>query len=147
MPLLTDLASAPLVSGAGADGNHAHWILGHLVHSEGQFRAMLQETPNPAGDLKEHFGRGTKPDPQGRNYPAYGALLSRLTNMRAETRAWLESVSEADLDRPLKQVAPGFELFFGTARQCVLMMSLHGMNHRGQLADCRHAAGRPPLMI
>lgn len=44
-------------------------------------------------------------------------------------------------------VSPQFELYFGTWRHMFLMRAMHWMNHRGQLADCRRAAGRPPLMI
>ena len=146
MPLLEDLKSAALVSPTPAGGNHAHWILGHLVQSEGQFRAMMRGVPNPVDHLQPIFGGGTFPDPAGADYPAYGELLAALVDMRATTMQWLESISESDLDQPSKFVPPGFEPFFGTWRQCLLMQAMHWMNHRGQLADCRRAAGRERLM-
>lgn len=146
MPLLEDLRSAALVPPTPQGGNHAHWILGHLVQSEGQFRSMMLGVPNPVEHLRPIFSGGTAPDPVGANYPAYGELLTRLAGLREETLEWLQSISENDLDQASKVVPPGFEPFFGTWRQCLLMQALHWMNHRGQLADCRRAAGRDRLM-
>lgn len=146
MPLLEDLRSAPLVAPTPAGGNHAHWILGHLVQSEGQFRSMMRQIPNPVDHLSFIFGGGSVPDSTGANYPAYAELLATLVDMRSETMQWLESISETDLDQASQNVPPGFEPFFGTWRQCLLMQAMHWMNHRGQLADCRRAAGRERLM-
>ena len=145
-PLLEDLASAPLITGAGSDGNHAHWILGHLVVSEGGFRSMMEGTPNPAESLKPLFGGGSRPQPEGQDYPSYEELLSQLKARHEETVAWIGTLSEDDLDQKSKSIPEGFESLFGTWRQVLLMRPLHWMNHRGQLADCRHAAGRAPLM-
>lgn len=146
MPLLEDLQSAPLVPTTTKGGNHAHWILGHLVQSEGQFREMMRGVANPVNELKPHFAGGTEPDPTASGYPAYGELLARLVTLRKETLDWLDSLSETDLDSASRVVPPGFESFFGTWRQCLLMQAMHWMNHRGQLADCRRAAGRAKLM-
>lgn len=146
MPLLEDLESAALVAPTLKGGNHAHWILGHLVMSEGQFRAMMRGIPNPVESLGPQFGGGSTPDPAGTDYPAYEALLTKLASLRHETMAWLESLAENDLDQSSKVVLPGFEPFFGTWRSCLLMQAMHWMNHRGQLADCRRSAGREKLM-
>lgn len=145
-PLIEDLATAPHVSGAGGDGNHAHWLLGHLTVSEGGFRSMIDGTPNPAESLKSLFGGGSKPQPEGQGYPSYEELLTQLKARHEATIAWIESLSEDDLDQPSQAIPEGFEALFGTWRQVLLMRPLHWMNHRGQLADCRHAAGREPMM-
>ena len=146
LPLLEDLATAPLTTGAGADGNHAHWILGHLALSETGFRSMADGTPNAAESLKPMFGGGSQPQPAGDGYPAYADLLTQLKARHEETVAWIESLSEDDLDQKSQAIPEGFEPFFGTWRQVLLMRPLHYMNHRGQLADCRRAAGREPMM-
>lgn len=146
MPLLEDLSSAALIAPTPNGGNHAHWILGHLVVSEGQFREMMRGIPSPVESLKPLFGGGSTPDPAGTNYPPYEELLSKLVSSRQETMAWLESLSEHDLDQASQHVPPGFEPFFGTWRSCLLMQAMHWMNHRGQLADCRRSAGRERLM-
>ncbi len=146
LPLLEDLKSAPLTAPTAKGGNHAHWILGHLVQSEGQFRAIMRGDANPVAHLMPFFAGGTEPEPSACSYMAYDELLAMLVRMRRETMDWLGSLSESDLDTPSKMVPPGFEPFFGTWRQCLLMQAMHWMNHRGQLADCRRAAGRVRMM-
>ena len=147
LPLLDDLQSAALVSPTVGTGNHAHWLLGHLVFSEGRYREMMQGIGNPCQSLHDKFGGGAQPDTNAGNYPTYEALLSQLRSMDEEFMAWLESTSEEELDQVVEGVPPQFELYFGTWRHMFLMRAMHWMNHRGQLADCRRAAGRSPLMI
>ena len=145
-PLLDDLQSAAIVSPIAGTGNHAHWLLGHLVFSEGRYREMMQGIENPCQSLHKKFGGGSQPDPNAVNYPTYEELLSRLRSMDEEFMAWLESTSEEELDQPIAGVPPQFELCFGTWRHMFLMRGMNWMNHRGQLADCHRAAGRPPLL-
>jgi hypothetical protein len=146
-PLLEDLRTAPLVPVASPNGNHAHWVLGHLVVSEGGFRAMMEGAANPVQALGPMFGGGSKPKPNGDEYPAYDSLLEQLKSMQGELIAWMEGMAESDLDQASRNIPAGFEPFFGTWRQVLLMRAMHWMNHRGQLADCRTAAGRSPLMV
>lgn len=147
LPMLEDLKSAPLVSPIAGSGNHAHWILGHLVFSEGRYLEMMQGISNPYQSHQASFGGGSKPDPQGTGYPPYDELLKQLQSMHEGYLAWLEGLTEADLDQVTQGIPPEFELYFGTWRQMLMMRALHWMNHRGQLADCRRAAGRPVLMV
>lgn len=146
-PLLDDLQSAPLVSPITGSGNHAHWLLGHLVFSEGRYREMMQGIANPCQSLHDKFGGGSQPDPAAVDYPQYDELLMQLRSMNDEFMRWLEATSEDELDQLIEGIPPQFELYFGTWRHMFLMRAMHWMNHRGQLADCRRAAGRPPLMI
>lgn len=147
LPLLQDLRTAPLVSPTPIPGNHAHWVLGHLVFAERQFRSMMDGTPNPAQAWESMFGGGSQPSPAGEGYPGYAELLDRLETLHADTLAWLRTLNESDLDRPSLNIPPGFEPFFGTWGRVLLMRAMHWMNHRGQLADCRRSAGRTTLMV
>ncbi len=145
-PLFEDLRSAPHVPST-VGGNHAHWIAGHLLVSEGHMlHAIMRGEANPVERFAPLFAGRTRPDPAAQGYPAYDEVLEQLGAMRAKTLELLESLDEAALDQPSRGVPPGFEAFFGVWRQCFLMQALHWMNHRGQLADCRRSAGREPLM-
>lgn len=107
---------------------------------------MMRGIPNPVDQLKSLFGGGSTPDPEGNSYPTYDELLAKVAGLRQETMAWLEPLSESDLDQASKIVPPGFGPFFGTWRSCLLMQAMNWMNHRGQLADCRRSAGRERMM-
>lgn len=112
-PLLDDLKSAALVSPIPGTGNHAHWLLGHLVFSEGRYREMMQGIESPCQSLHDKFGGGSQPDPNAAEYPSYEELLSRLRSMDEEFMAWLESTSEEELDQAIAGVPPQFELYSG----------------------------------
>ena len=146
LALLEDLASVPLQTTGCSHGNSAHWMLGHILLSEAQVRFTADGTPIANQSLATLFAGGTQPDPSGTSYPPYDELLSQLKQSHAQTMAWIEALSEAELDQASQNVPPGFENVFGTWRQVIAMRPLHWMNHRGQLADCRRAAGRAPLM-
>lgn len=146
LPLLEDLKSAPTAPPTPKGGNHAHWILGHLVIAEGNFRWIMFGEPNPAEDLATLFGRGSTPDPTASGYPPYEALMSRLVRLREETLTRLNGLNESDLDQKSVHCPEGFEAFFGDLRTCHMTMALHWMMHRGQLADSRHGLGREPMM-
>lgn len=146
VPMLEDLRTASLISPTPNGGNHAHWVLGHLVLSEGQFRSTMDGSPNPYEELRPLFGAKSTPSPNVEGYPTYDELLSRLKAAHELTLAWVGGMTEEDLDQRSVGAPPGFEMFFGTWRQVLLMRAMHWMNHRGQLADCRRAAGRPALL-
>lgn len=146
-PAFEDLRSAPLISPTPHCPNHAHWLLGHLIFSEGRYREMTLGTPNPCQSLQAHFGGGSKPCPEGKGYPPYDELLSQLKSVQENFLAWVAGLTEADLDQPIKDVPPQFELLFGTWRNCLMLRAIHWMQHYGQLTDNRKAAGRPPLIF
>lgn len=146
-PALKDLKTAPLVSPLPHCPNHAHWIVGHLIFSEGRYRELTIGTANPCQHLQAQFGGGSKPCPEGRDYPKYEELLSQLQKMQEEFLGWVAGLTEAELDQPIKDVPPQFELLFGNWRNALMLRAIHWMQHYGQLTDCRKAAGRPPLIF
>lgn len=145
MPLLEDLRTASLVPPMPG-GNHAHWVLGHLLVSEGNFTSMMRGGENAFATLQTQFGGKSVPDARGAGYRSYDDMLGELQAQHQAMMSLIESLDEADLDQPSQNCPPGFEAFFGTWRQVLLMRAMHWMTHRGQLADCRRTAGRAPIM-
>lgn len=145
MPLLEDLRTAPLVPPMPG-GNHAHWVLGHLLVSEGNFLTMMRGGEHPFATLQTQFGGKSTPDATGASYRSFDELLAELKTQHQAIMSFLETLTEADLDRSSSSCPPGFEGFFGTWRHVLLMRPMHWMTHRGQLADSRRAAGREPLI-
>ena len=115
-PALEDLKSAPLVSPTPHCPNHAHWIVGHLIFSEGRYREMTLGVPNPCQSMQAMFGGGSTPCLDGKDYPAYEDLFQKLQSMQEEFLIWVDGLTEADLDQSIKDVPPQFELLFGTWR-------------------------------
>lgn len=52
-----------LVFPVAGTGNHAHWLLGHLVFSEVRYREMTEGIVNPCESIQDKFGGGSQPDP------------------------------------------------------------------------------------
>jgi len=147
LPMLEDLKDSKLVAPTSAGGNHAWWIAGHLAFSEGHVLwEMMRGEANPNADWKELFAGGTQPDADGAGYPDYEEILSQYQALREQTYSLLASFSEEDLDQEAKNVPEDRKAFFGTYRQCFFAITLHGMMHRGQLADVRRALGREVMM-
>jgi hypothetical protein len=72
-------------------------------------------------------------------------VLRSYRELRARNMKLLEETGDAGLDRPSKRVPAGLEDACGTFGRAFLTIALHQMNHRGQVADARRAAGRRPV--
>ena len=147
MGLIDDMKDAALTQPTSNGGNHPLWVLGHLAHGEAELvREFIHGEPNPLDDWKELFGGGTEPVPDAGRYPPLEEIKTKFEEVRFETLKYLDTLSDEDLDGPSKGCPPGLEACFGTIGLCLMMLSLHSMNHRGQVADARRVAGRKPLM-
>ena len=71
----------------------------------------------------------------------FDEVLARVRAGREQTLAYVDSLSEADLDRAAAKCPAGYEDTFGTLRLCLQYVADHTLMHRGQLADARRAAG------
>lgn len=142
--LLDDMRETPFVEPTPG-GNHPLWILGHLAHSESfLLDECLLGKPNRFPELTERFGPGSTPDTNPENYPSYDEIRPRFDEIRDASLAYLEQLSDDDLDEPSQKTeAP----FFSTVGNCYLAMIMHAMNHAGTVTVARHAAGKPPLMM
>jgi hypothetical protein len=145
MQLLEDMRDAALTAPTPRGGNHPHWILGHLTFVEGSVPHILFGEPNPVAQLAVQFAPGTEPRSDGAGYPPFDELLRTYRDLRARNLQILEQLGDAGLDRPTVAPPKGLEPFLRTAADTFLVVAIHQMNHRGQLADARRAAGRKAI--
>jgi uncharacterized damage-inducible protein DinB len=126
-------------------GCHPLWVLGHLTLVEGSIPAILFGDKNPAAEWEQHFGKGTEPVADARAYPPFAEVREKYLQLREQNLKLLESLSEADLDKPTKAPPKGLEHEFATYGQSFLVLALHQTMHRGNVTDARRAAGRAAL--
>jgi hypothetical protein len=146
LALLDDMKDRPLTFPTPKGGNHPLWVLGHLAWSEGEFHQLMSVRPNPVAHWKELFSFGTEPTAEAARYPAFEVVRKAFADQRAETMRLLDSLTDEELDRPTN-CPPELTQFIGTVGGCMLLGIVHPMAHRGQVADARRAAGRPPLRM
>ena len=148
VPLMEDLRDAALVAPTPNGGNHATWIAGHLAYSEASLlKYHMCGEANPLEDWKEIFGFGSEPVASADAYPPYDELIAKFVEGREGSLKRLAGLTETELDQPSANVSDEMKALFGTYRQCFTMVALHTSVHRGQLTDCRRAAGRKPLFV
>lgn len=144
--MLQDMKDAPLTAPTPNGGNHPLWVLGHLTYSELELRECLMHgRPHPIPEWKDLFGRGSQPTDDAAKYPSMDELLQKFEEVRAETLAMLDGMTDADLDQP-SNVPEDMADFFGTFGKCLTAISLHFTLHGGQVADARRAAGKGIMM-
>ena len=146
--LINDLKDEPLAQPTVKGGNHALWILGHIAYSESSLiHCMIKGNETCTLEhLKEHFDFKCVPSTDATIYPSFDSLLADYETAHNETMAYLDSISEGDLDGPALGCPDEWKEFFGSVAQCLTVMSIHPCMHYGQLADTRRALGRAPMM-
>ena len=144
--LIGDMQDAPLTQPTANGGNHPLWVLGHVVHSESTLLdVFILGQPNRFPEYEGVFSMGSTPSTDASQYPSMDELMGKFEEIRAASLAHLDSLTEADLDKP-SNAPEDFKDFFGTIGSCFAAMITHMPFHAGQVADARRAAGRPPLM-
>ena len=126
-------------------GCHPLWVLGHLTLVEGMIPAVLFGDKNPAAEWQQYFGENSEPVADVGAYPPFAEVREKYLQLRERNLNILESLSEADLDKPTKAPPRGREQEFATYGQSSLVLALHQTMHRGNLTDARRAAGRTVL--
>ena len=126
-------------------GCHPLWVLGHLTLVEGSIPAILFGDKNPAAEWQRYFGENSEPVADASTYPPIAEVREKYLQLREQNLKLLESLSEADLDKPTKAPPKGLEREFATYGQSFLVLALHQTMHRGNVTDARRAAGRAAL--
>ena len=123
-------------------GCHPLWVLGHLTLVEGMIPTVLFGDKNPAAEWQQYFGEDSKAVADAGAYPPFAEVRKKYFQLREQNLRLLESLSEADLDKPTKAPPKGREREFATYGQSFLVLALHQTMHRGNVTDARRAAGR-----
>jgi hypothetical protein len=126
-------------------GCHPLWVLGHLTLVEGLIPAVLFGDKNPAAEWQQYFGEHSEAVADASAYPPFAEVREKYLLLREQNLKLLESLSEADLDKPTKVPPKGREQEFATYGQSFLVLALHQTMHRSHVTDARRAAGRAAL--
>ena len=126
-------------------GCHPLWVLGHLTLVEGMIPAALFGDKNPAAEWQRYFGENSEPFADAGTYPPIAEIRKKYQQLREQNLKLLDSLSEADLDKPTTAPPKGREQEFATYGQSFLVLALHQTMHRGNVTDARRAAGRAAL--
>ncbi|MEM7457519.1 MAG: DinB family protein [Planctomycetota bacterium] len=126
-------------------GNHALWIMGHLARAEGTLvHELVMGLDNPLTGWVGLFGNDSQAVAEAGNYPPYGEVLKACRDLRADSIRFLEAMEESVLDEPTTRDIGEYFGAFDTKRHCFNMTAIHWLEHKGQLADIRRAAGMSP---
>jgi hypothetical protein len=139
---LNDLSDADLLVRPAPGANHIAWQLGHLIDSE---KWLLGELPGaaypelPAGFSEQHKPDKTKEEGT-KGYRTKAEYLDLFNKVRNASVALVDSLSDADLDRPNK--GP-LEKFAPTVGALLILVSNHTLMHGGQFTVVRRKLGKP----
>jgi hypothetical protein len=147
MALIDDMKDAPLTFPTPNGGNHPLWVLGHMAWTEGEVHHIMLGRDNPLDKWKPVFGFGSEPTGVASDYPSFDEVKTAFLGLRAETIKLLDSFTDADLDRTCECCPPESRQLIGTYAQCLMVLILNTMNHHGQVADARRAAGRKRIGV
>lgn len=153
--LVADLTAEQMCQQPHGVVNHPAWTLGHLVFSSvGLLTFLGHDTSPPVGWEAAAFagteggGRGPSSDPSG--FPSKDELLSTLESLHDRVTTAVKAADAATLAATLATPHPyeGARKYFPTlGDHVVYLMTLHEMDHLGQVAAWRRAMGLGPAKI
>jgi len=139
---LANIDDAPLTFPTEKGGCHPLWVLGHLAFVEGLTYQLLAGGENATDEWAALFGQESTPRDDAALYPPLEDVVAKYMQLRRRNLQFLDSLSEADLDKPTKYQPKGLERHFATYGKSFLTVALHQMAHRGQITDAIRSAGR-----
>jgi uncharacterized damage-inducible protein DinB len=142
LSVIDEMSGAATTFPTPRGGCHPLWVLGHLTVVEGMIPAVFFGDENPAADWQPYFGENSEPVADASLYPPFAEVREKYLQLREQNLKLLESLSEADLDKPTKAPPKGREQEFATYGRSFLTLALHQTMHRGNVTDARRAAGR-----
>lgn len=138
-----DLTDADILAIPVPGMNHIAWQLGHLISSERSFIEGIK--PGSCPELPAGFDgvHSTKAETKGTEpgqFYSKDDYLKFYAAQRAATKAVIDALADADLDKPgpenMAQIAP-------TVGAVLNLIGQHYLMHAGQFVPVRRAAGKP----
>ena len=139
---LAQIDDIPLTFPTEEGGCHPLWVLGHLAFVEGLAYKMLAGGENPTAEWASLFAPDSIPTDEVAKYPSIEKVRARYLHLRQMNLQFLDSLSDADLDKPTQWQPEGLEEHFATYGKALLTLALHQMAHGGQITDAIRSAGR-----
>jgi hypothetical protein len=139
---LGDLDDADLLLRPVEGQNHIAWQLGHLISSERRMMEGVKPGSSPAlpPGFDEAHSKEASTSGETKGFLTKKEYLDLFKTQRAATLAVLDSLTDADLDRPgaesMRKICPTVGATFGLATEHVLM-------HAGQFVSVRKKLKKP----
>ncbi len=139
---LEDITPQEMLVRPTGDANHIAWQIGHLIQSE---RHLVEAAvpgsmpPLPAGFAERHTKDTASSDKPG-DFLSKNEYLRLMKEIRQGTLKVLDSLSEADLDKPVTGRVPPMVKRAGDA---FVLVGNHWASHSGQWVVVRRKLGRP----
>jgi hypothetical protein len=138
---LSDISPQEMFVRPATSANHLAWQLGHLVSAE--TRLVEAAAPGSMPALPEGFAERHSKETASSDNPAdflsKDEYLKLAKTVRAATLKALESISDADLDKPVTGRVPPFVKRGG---ECFVTAGGHWILHAGQWVVLRRHLGR-----
>jgi hypothetical protein len=91
-------------------------------------------------DWGRQFGENSAPVADASAYPPFAEVRAKYLQLRERNLQLLDSLSDADLDKPSLAPPKGHEREFATYGSSFLVLALHQMAHRSHVTDARRTA-------
>ena len=142
---LGDLSDAELLTRPAKGANHLAWQLGHLISSEQQLvnSVCAGASPELPAGFRENHGKDATGSDDRSKFPSKQQYVELFDKQRRATKAALDKMADADLDKPVSgemhKICPTVGALFNLVGGHVLM-------HAGQFATVRRLLGKPILI-
>ena len=138
---LADFTDAEMFTRPSPRSWHVMYQIGHCIYGESYLMSKLDVGVEPLPvDFSSMFGSECASVDDPKAFPSKSRLLDMLDWQRAQTRAGITRLADADLVRvsPLPDWAP-------TTGRLLLLIAGHMTMHLGQVQVARRLLGKPVL--
>ncbi len=140
---VADITQEQMSTRAVDGGVHLAWILSHLAWSEaGTVNKFIREIENPLRHLGKSCGMHSTVLDEAGAYPSKAEALATLEKVRADTLKFLDTLSPADLDKPVEKGPAEFK----TWGSIFALIGAHEAHHNGQISVIWRRLGHEPKM-